>query len=78
MLALCMAEDLYEADFYLWSQRQAEALRSRSHNRLDWEHLAEEVEDLGGSQKRARKAGSPPWTLAINCPMSTAQPPSTR
>lgn len=30
MLDRIMAEDLYEADFHLWSQRQAEAWRTHS------------------------------------------------
>ena len=52
-----MADDLYEQDFYLWTQAQAEALRAREGgaNALDYEHLAEEVEDLGRSA-RAKSA----------------------
>jgi hypothetical protein len=48
-----MAEDLYEQDFYLWTQAQAAALRARDGggNALDYEHLAEEVEDLGSAQR---------------------------
>ena len=49
---------LYDEDFYLWTQRQAAALRALPHDgavdvarldiaRLDIAHLAEEVEDLG-------------------------------
>ena len=48
-----MADDLYERDFYLWTQAQAEALRAHAgaSNSLDYEHLAEEVEDLGSGQR---------------------------
>jgi hypothetical protein len=44
--------DLYDEDFYAWTQQQAQTLREqfRGDNRLDIEHLAEEVEDLGKSQ----------------------------
>jgi hypothetical protein len=44
--------ELYDEDFYAWTQQQAEALRThfKGDNRLDIEHLAEEVEDLGKSQ----------------------------
>jgi hypothetical protein len=42
---------LYEQDFYAWLMDQAEKLRARSHNDIDWENLAEEVEDVGRSQK---------------------------
>jgi hypothetical protein len=46
------AADLYDEDFYAWTQEQAKALRThfRGDNRLDVEHLAEEVEDLGKSE----------------------------
>jgi len=37
----------YEADFYAWTQDQAKRLRTSRPNSIDWEHLAEEVEDLG-------------------------------
>lgn len=46
-------DDLYERDFYLWTQAQAEALRRRSANALDYDVLAEEVEDMGRSAKNA-------------------------
>ena len=47
--------ELYDEDFYAWTQQQAEALRThfQGDNRLDVEHLAEEVEDLGKSQLQA-------------------------
>jgi hypothetical protein len=49
------AADLYDEDFYAWTQQQAEALRThfQGDNRLDVEHLAEEVEDLGRSELHA-------------------------
>lgn len=47
-----MADDLYDQDFYLWTQAQAAALRARAGDTaLDYEHLAEEVEDLGSAQR---------------------------
>ena len=45
--------DLYEADFHLWTQRQAELLRQGRFGDLDLEHLIEEIEDLGSSQRHA-------------------------
>ncbi len=42
---------LYEADFYLWVERQAELLRKSRFRDLDLAHLIEEVEDLGASQR---------------------------
>jgi hypothetical protein len=49
------AADLYDEDFYAWTQEQAEALRThfKGDNRIDVEHLAEEVEDLGKSELHA-------------------------
>lgn len=50
--------DLYERDFYLWTQSQAHALRAEARRRVgdsksvDWEQVAEEIEDLGKSDLR--------------------------
>jgi Domain of unknown function DUF29 len=46
-------KELYEEDFYVWAQRQAELLRARQYDELDLEHLIEEVEDLGGAVKKS-------------------------
>lgn len=47
----------YDDDFYAWTQEQAAALRQAAHAPvnvpIDWAHLAEEVEDLGNSQRFA-------------------------
>jgi hypothetical protein len=49
--------DLYEEDFIGWTEQQARALREAARRPtnlgLDWEHLAEEIEDLGRSYRRA-------------------------
>jgi Domain of unknown function DUF29 len=50
------AARLYEDDFYVWTQRQAEALRGRRLEELDLEHLAEEVEDLGSALRSALRS----------------------
>lgn len=42
---------LYESDFFGWTRDQADALRRRSVNELDWENLLEEVEGLGKQQR---------------------------
>lgn len=51
---------LYERDFVAWAQQQAQALRGAardgSNQLLDWEHLAEEIEDLGRSQRSALRS----------------------
>ncbi len=47
---------LYNEDFLAWSLQQAAALRAAartgSNQQLDWENLAEEIEDLGKSLRR--------------------------
>jgi hypothetical protein len=41
----------YEEDPVAWADEQASALREKRIEDLDWENLAEEVEDLGGSKR---------------------------
>ena len=48
-----VSEPLYEADILAWSEQQAELLRRRAANALDWDNLAEEIGDVGLSQLRA-------------------------
>lgn len=45
----------YDDDFYAWTQYQADVLRTlrTRDNRFDREHLAEEIEDLGKSERDA-------------------------
>lgn len=44
--------ELYERDFHAWTQQQAELLNSQAAAGLDWANLAEEIGDLGKSEKR--------------------------
>lgn len=39
-------------DFYAWTREQADALRRRASNELDWDNLAEEIESVGGRERR--------------------------
>jgi Domain of unknown function DUF29 len=59
------AEDLYEHDFFAWTQLQARELRrfarTRSNLPLDLKHLAQEVADLGQEQRNALRS----WTVRI-------------
>ena len=47
-----MATIDYEKDVILWSQEQAALLRAGRFSQLDIEHLADEIEDVGKSEKR--------------------------
>lgn len=44
--------DGYSEDFHAWALAQADALRRRSPNEVDWENIAEEIESLGKSEAR--------------------------
>lgn len=44
--------DLYERDTYSWAMQQADALRRRSANEVDWDNVAEEIESVGKSEAR--------------------------
>jgi hypothetical protein len=48
----------YDDDFYAWTQYQAEVLRGlrTRDNRFDREHVAEEIEDLGKSERSAMRS----------------------
>ncbi|MBK8755173.1 MAG: DUF29 domain-containing protein [Candidatus Competibacteraceae bacterium] len=43
----------YETDFYQWTQQQAALLRQGQFSQIDAENLAEEIESMGKSDRRA-------------------------
>ncbi|MHB8211389.1 MAG: DUF29 domain-containing protein [Acidithiobacillus sp.] len=43
--------NLYGTDFLAWTESQAEALRARQVDALDWANLLEEVESMGVNQR---------------------------
>lgn len=43
---------LYEEDFYLWTQRNSELLAAGRVEEADLPHIAEEIRDMGISQRR--------------------------
>src|SRR5271165_4336266 len=52
-----MPDDLYERDALAWSERQAALLRRVARgervNDVDWDHVVEEIEDVGRSELHA-------------------------
>jgi hypothetical protein len=54
MSEMTKVSELYDRDFFLWTQEQAAALRAarKSNLPLDWDNLAEEIESLGKSDRR--------------------------
>jgi len=45
-------KQLYDQDFYEWTQQTAELLREGKLAELDLEHLAEEIGDMGNRDRR--------------------------
>jgi hypothetical protein len=43
----------YDKDLTVWAKDTAKLLRERCWDAIDWEHLIEEVEDLGKSERSA-------------------------
>ena len=42
----------YESDFYEWLMHSAKLLREKKVDEIDFEHVAEEIESVGASEKR--------------------------
>ncbi|AFZ57872.1 DUF29 domain-containing protein [Anabaena cylindrica FACHB-243] len=47
-----MNSTTHDHDFYAWTQEQAHLLRTGQFNQIDFHHIAEEIEDMGRSEKR--------------------------
>ena len=48
--------ELYDQDFYAWTQRNADLLRQGRAAEIDLEHLAEEIEEMGKEQRHALRS----------------------
>jgi hypothetical protein len=44
--------DIYERDFYAWAMKNAELIRQGKLAEIDTEHVAEELESMGRSERR--------------------------
>ena len=42
----------HDHDFYAWTQEQAQLLRTGQFNQIDFRNIAEEIADMGRSEKR--------------------------
>jgi hypothetical protein len=47
-----MPTEYYESDFFAWTQEQSALLRSGDWARADVEHIAQEIENMGKTEKR--------------------------
>ena len=43
----------HDSDFYTWALETADAIRDARFEGIDWESVAEELEDMGRSERRA-------------------------
>ena len=47
-----MNSNIYEKDFYAWTQEQSQLLKTGQIHQIDLQNIAEEIEDMGRSEKR--------------------------
>jgi Domain of unknown function DUF29 len=50
--AMPVKSPLYDRDFYAWSRQQADLLRAGKLAEADIEHIAEEIDSMGRTEKR--------------------------
>ena len=67
--------ELYQSDIAAWAEQQADVLRRRAANEVDWENVAEEIESLARSDRREIRN-----RLAVICehPLKWAYQPEQR
>jgi hypothetical protein len=46
----------YQQDYYAWAKEQSALIRAGRLSEIDWIHIAEEIEDMGKSEKRAMES----------------------
>lgn len=46
----------YQQDFYAWAKEQSTLIRVGKLSDIDWIHIAEEIEDMGKSEKRVMES----------------------
>ena len=46
-------DQLYWQDGYTWAMQQADALRRRDFDAVDWDNVIEEIEEVGRSERRS-------------------------
>ena len=44
-------KNLYDTDFYAWTQEQAEILEKKQYDLLDYKNIIEEIKSMGKSEK---------------------------
>jgi hypothetical protein len=56
MATMTRARVRYADDPFAWTQEQAALLRAHAVDAIDWENLAEEIESMGGRDRRELKS----------------------
>jgi len=51
-----LPQELYDRDYYAWILDQVRALRERRVEDVDWQNVAEEIEDLARSERRGLRS----------------------
>ena len=49
---MAQAYPKHDEDFYAWTQSTADLLRHKNYNQVDFQHIIEELEALGASERR--------------------------
>ena len=49
---MAQAYPKHDEDFYAWTQSTADLLRHKNYNQVDFQHIIEELESLGASERR--------------------------
>ncbi|MGF1601337.1 MAG: DUF29 domain-containing protein [Thermosynechococcaceae cyanobacterium] len=49
-------QKMYDTDFVQWADEAADLLKQGEFSKLDLEHLIEEVEELGNSERKALRS----------------------
>ncbi|MCJ2093519.1 DUF29 domain-containing protein [Methylobacterium sp. J-072] len=70
-------DDLYETDFFLWTQAQADLLRARRLDELDLDHLIDQVANVGAIDQREIRNRLTVWISPFS-PSSLRSPSKTR
>lgn len=65
-------ESAYERDGYAWATRQAQLIAERRFDEIDWKNVAEEIQSVGKSQRRALESNL--FQIALHLLKWDAQP----
>ena len=48
---------LHDQDFYQWTQEQVSLMKTGAYDQIDWEHVIEEIEEMGIALRRQLASG---------------------